>query len=181
MEKVKSQSKTSCSRKAKCVLGVSKKFYDMLCKQVKSAASISKEVNEKRLMACIDEYIENGNVTADFSDVEKVVFTLLKSYINAAIIRSRRAREVAARRRSTKAAIMTDSGSLEAQQLTDTSLDTPIENDTPIEVPSTDESIAEETPSAAAIRKLQRREAKLNRRRMNHLKRLKRRGKAEML
>ncbi len=96
-------------RKTKWNRAVSQKFYLHICQQLHSVCQLSDDINEDKVIKCIDDYIDTGRADVDFTDTETVVFTLLQPLIDKAIERSRRARAAAARRRqSREAAASTD-------------------------------------------------------------------------
>lgn len=83
---------------------VSRKFYDSICAQIRRATSVTDEIDVKKMIEAFDEYIDKGEVSLCFSDVEHVAFVMLQPYIDKAIARSRCARQAAARRRAAKTA-----------------------------------------------------------------------------
>lgn len=95
-------------RKAKWNHAVSRKFYLHICQQIHGVCQLSDDINEDKVIKCVDDYIDTGRAEVDFTDTETVVFTLLQPLIDKAIERSRRARAAAARRQSREATASTD-------------------------------------------------------------------------
>lgn len=91
-------------RKTKWNRAVSRKFYLHICQQIHGVCLLSDDINEDKVIRCVDDYIDTGRADVDFTDTETIVFTLLQPLIDKAIERSRRARAAAARRRQSREA-----------------------------------------------------------------------------
>ena len=145
---------SSSKRKGKWVRPVSKKFYDCIICQIRTAASLSSDINPDKVIRCLEDYLTHRTAAADFTETETIVFTLLQPLIEQAMRRSDRARQAAAHRRVTR-------------QSTE---------DNPIQPPSESlESDIQSTPSpqpTTESKRALRRQATLQRRRQKHLKRL---------
>lgn len=144
----------SSKRKEKWDRPVSKKFYDNIISQIRTAASLSSDINADNVIRCLEDYLTHRTAAADFTETETIVFTLLQPLIDQAMRRSDRARQAAAHRRVTR-------------QSTE---------DNPIQPPSESlESDIQSTPSpqpTTESKRALRRQATLQRRRQKHLKRL---------
>lgn len=158
---------------------ISKKFYDFIHYQIRFAEyrSETKEVRIDFMMQCIDEYIDNGSINADFNNTETVVFSLLRPYIDQAISRSRRAREAALRRREAKKAARSASAPSEVERPVQSESDsrsaTSLGEGRPEE-----QSSANTDATSRAERRSQRREEARIRRHQKHAKRLQNRRKS---
>lgn len=133
---------------------VSKKFYDHIISQIRTAASLSSDINADNVIRCLEEYLTHRTATADFTETESVVFTLLQPLIDQAIRRSDRARQAAARRRATRQ---------------------PTEENTvqpPSASPESDTQSTTLPPTTSESKRALRRQATLTRRHQKHLKRL---------
>ncbi len=86
----------SSKRKEKWNRPVSKKFYDHIISQIRTTASLSSDINADNVIRCLEEYLTHRTATADFTETESVVFTLLQPLIDQAMRRSDRARHAAA-------------------------------------------------------------------------------------
>ncbi len=141
-------------RKEKWNRPVSKKFYDHIISQIHTAASLSSDINADNVIRCLEEYLTHRTATADFTETETVVFTLLQPLIDQAMRRSDRARQVAARRRASRQS--TEGNTIQP----------------PSESPESDtQSTTLPQTTREAIRAL-RRQATLQHRQQKHLKRL---------
>lgn len=89
----------SSKRKEKWDRPVSKKFYDNIISQIRTAASLSSDINADNVIRCLEDYLTHRTATADFTETETIVFTLLQPLIDQAMRRSDRARQAAAHRR----------------------------------------------------------------------------------
>lgn len=144
----------SSKRKEKWDRPVSKKFYDHIISQIRTAASLSDDINADNVIRCLEEYRTHRTATADFTETETVVFTLLQPLIDQAMRRSDRARQVAARRRASRQS--TEGNTIQP----------------PSQAPESDtQSAASPQPTRESKRAL-RRQATLQRRQQKHLKRL---------
>lgn len=138
-------------RKEKWNRPVSRKFYEAIIKQIHTVASLSDDINADNVIRCLDDYLTNRTATADFTETETVVFTLLQPLIDQAMRRSERARQAAARRRQCcKPGETNQATSLSAEFIV---------TDMP-------------RPSTREEKRIMRREATLLRRQQKHLKRL---------
>ncbi len=141
-------------RKEKWNRPVSRKFYEAIIKQIHTVASLSDDINADNVIRCLDDYLTNRTATADFTETEPVVFTLLQPLIDQAMRRSERARQAAARRRQCcKPGETNQATSLSAEFIV---------TDMP-------------RPSTREEKRIMRREATLLRRQQKHLKRLRNR------
>lgn len=81
---------------------ISRKFYDRIVAKVKAVASVTDDVLWEEMMRIVDRYIQTGKEPDGYSnDTLKAVFTLLRIEIDAAVERSRKARQRAAARKRT--------------------------------------------------------------------------------
>lgn len=135
-------------RKSTWTRPVSRKFYQYIRQQIMATVAVSPDLNQSYLLELFDYYLEHGKLRDDTYNIARIIFSLITPQIDKAIVRSRRAREAAMRRR-------------EVQQHT--------ESHEPTQ--STDAA-----PSQSEKR-IQRRQEAIERRRLKHRKRLDRRMK----
>lgn len=141
---------------------ISKKFYDCIISQIRTAASLSSDINADNVIRCLEEYLTHRTATADFTETETVVFTLLQPLIDQAMRRSDRARQAAARRRTSR------------QSTEDNTIQSPSE---------THESDTQSTTLPQTTRESKRalrRQASLQHRQQKHLKRLRNRNRSAL-
>lgn len=152
----------SSKRKEKWDRPVSKKFYDHIISQIRTTASLSSDINADNVIRCLEEYLTHRTATADFTETESVVFTLLQPLIDQAMRRSDRARQVAARRRASRQS--TEGNTIQP----------------PSEAPESDtQSAASQQPTRESKRAL-RRQTTLFRRQQKHLKRIRNRNRSAL-
>jgi hypothetical protein len=147
----------SSKRKEKWDRPVSKKFYDHIISQIRTAASLSDDINADNVIRCLEEYLTHRTATADFTETETVVFTLLQPLIDQAMRRSDRARQVAARRRASRQS--TEGNTIQP----------------PSEAPESDTQSTALPQITRESKRALRRQATLQHRQQKHLKRLHRR------
>lgn len=135
-------------RKSTWTRPVSRKFYQYIRQQIMATVAVSPDLDQSYLLDLFDYYLEHGRLRDDTYNIARIIFSLITPQIDKAIVRSRRAREAAMRRR-------------EVQQHT--------ESHEPTQ--STDAA-----PSQSEKR-IQRRQEAIERRRLKHRKRLDRRMK----
>ncbi len=135
-------------RKSTWTRPVSRKFYQYIRQQIMATVAVSPDLDQSYPLDLFDYYLEHGRLRDDTYNIARIIFSLITPQIDKAIVRSRRAREAAMRRR-------------EVQQHT--------ESHEPTQ--STDAA-----PSQSEKR-IQRRQEAIERRRLKHRKRLDRRMK----
>ncbi len=152
----------SSKRKEKWNRPVSKKFYDHIISQIRTTASLSSDINADNVIRCLEEYLTHRTATADFTETEAIVFTLLQPLIDQAMRRSDRARQAAAHRRTSR------------QSTEDNTIQSPSET------PESDiQSAASPQPTRESKRVL-RRQATLQHRQQKHLKRIRNRNRSAL-
>lgn len=135
-------------RKSTWTRPVSRKFYQYIRQQIMATVAVSPDLNQSYLLELFDYYLEHGKLRDDTYNIARIIFSLITPQIDKAIVRSRRAREAAMRRR---------------------------ESSQPTESPERTQP-TEATPSQSEKR-IQRRQEAIERRRLKHRKRLERRMK----
>ncbi len=137
---------TTPRRKSTWTRPVSRKFYQYIRQQIMATVAVSPDLNQRYLLDLFDYYLEHGKLRDDTYNIARIIFSLITPQIDKAIVRSRRAREAAMRRR---------------------------ESSQPTESPERTQP-TEATPSQSEKR-IQRRQEAIERRRLKHRKRLARR------
>ena len=133
-------------RKSTWTRPVSRKFYQYIRQQIMATVAVSPDLNQSYLLELFDYYLEHGKLRDDTYNIARIIFALITPQIDKAIVRSRRAREAAMRRR-------------EVQQHTE----------------SPEPTQPTEAAQPQSEKRIQRRQEAIERRRLKHRKRLARR------
>lgn len=135
-------------RKSTWTRPVSRKFYQYIRQQIMATVAVSPDLDQSYLLDLFDYYLEHGRLRDDTYNIARIIFSLITPQIDKAIVRSRRAREAAMRRR-------------EVQQHTE----------------SHEPTQSTEAAPSQSEKRIQRRQEAIERRRLKHQKRLERRMK----
>lgn len=135
-------------RKSTWTRPVSRKFYQYIRQQIMATVAVSPDLDQSYLLDLFDYYLEHGKLRDDTYNIARIIFSLITPQIDKAIVRSRRAREAAMRRR-------------EVQQHTE----------------SHEPTQSTEAAPSQSEKRIQRRQEAIERRRLKHQKRLERRMK----
>lgn len=137
---------TTLRRKSAWTRPVSRKFYQYIRQQIMATVAVSPDLNQCYLLDLFDYYLEHGKLRDDTYNIARIIFSLITPQIDKAIVRSRRAREAAMRRRK-------------AHQHTE----------------SPEPTQPTEAAQSQSEKRIQRRQEAIERRRLKHRKRLARR------
>lgn len=93
---------------------ISRKAYDNIVAKAKSVAAVSDSIRWEDIVKLVDQYIQTGMMPSEHvGELLRAIFTLLRIEIDAAMERSRRARQRAAERAAQRAPYgMPDFGAL---------------------------------------------------------------------
>ena len=86
-------------RKSTWTRPVSRKFYQYIRQQIMATVAVSPDLDQSYLLDLFDYYLEHGRLRDDTYNIARIIFSLITPQIDKAIVRSRRAREAAMRRR----------------------------------------------------------------------------------